>query len=88
MVASGVESNRHVFRPVLIKEKQATKKYTLGIECRTGGPIGTDDVRLQLLHPVLPSSRSVECGRGPFASSCHCRVTGMTDVHVQFIELQ
>ena len=51
-------------------------------------PICTDVGRLQLLHSLLPGSRSVEGGRGPFASSNHRRVTGQADVLVQFVGLK
>jgi len=42
IVASGVESDRHVFRLVPIDEEQGPEKDTLGIECRFGSPVGRD----------------------------------------------
>ena len=48
--ASRIETNKHVFGPVLINEKQAMKQYHLWIECRIFGPIGTDVGRFQQLQ--------------------------------------
>jgi hypothetical protein len=57
---SRVETNRYVFGPDLINEKQGTKKHPLWIECRIVGPIGTDIGSLQLLQPLLPGSGASE----------------------------
>ena len=65
IVASGVETDRHVLGPVRVDEKKAPEQHSLGIECGTGRPVGADvgrDVGEPLLvlqgPPPLRSSSS------------------------------
>jgi len=89
IVASAVESDRHVFGPVLVEEEQAAEQHPLGIERGIDRPVGTDG-SFELLHPLLPSStnRSSVGSEGTFKSRNHRRVTSATDALVQFIGLQ
>ena len=104
IVASGVESGRHVFGLVPIDEKQAPEHDTLGIECGIGSQLGTDVTgggrgvrQLQLLteggvqYPPPPLRSNVG---GPFSSMLSRRHRsreqrkGMKDLLDRFIELQ
>jgi hypothetical protein len=77
VVTCRVESNRHVFGPVLVYEKQATKQHPLWIECRIVGSVCTNvKGSLQLLHNLLPGSWIVSRSRRAFPSSSHCRRIG------------
>ena len=67
IVASGLESDRHVFGLVPIDDQQAFEQDPVGIECGIDSPVGTDVTggrgagQLQLLldgvqHPPLSSN--------------------------------
>jgi len=42
IVACKVETDRHIIGPVRVDEEQASQQHSLGIECGTVRPVGTD----------------------------------------------
>jgi len=56
IVAKGVETDSHVLGHVRVDEEQVAEQYSLGTECWTGRPVGTDVGQPLLL--LLPRDAS------------------------------
>jgi len=96
IVASGVETDRHVRGPLWVDEKQAAEQHILRMECATGTTVriyvgeAVGQPQLQLLQGTPPFRGASR--RNGLSTSCHrCSSSEQIDVGVlnrYFIGLQ